>query len=89
MASAALALLRCRDRIGPVLEALASPRRIEMARAVAELDGFDDAHLKHVLEEIVRREAIALNDAVALLLGAASEQAPRALQKWAARTVGR
>jgi hypothetical protein len=89
VASAALALLRCRDRIGLVLEAVAAPRRLELARAIAELDGFDDARLKHVLEEIVRREAIALSDGVAVFLGAALEQAPRGLQKWVAREIER
>jgi hypothetical protein len=89
VASAALALLRCRDRIGPLLQAISASRRLELARAVSELEGFDDAHLKRVLDEIVRGEAIALRDGVTLFLGAASEQAPRAIQKWAARAIGR
>jgi hypothetical protein len=89
MASAALALLRRRDRIVPLLEALGEPRSLEMARAIEELEGFDDAHLKQVLADTVRREAIALDDAAALILGAASEQSPRVIRKWAARAVGR
>ena len=88
-AFAALALLRCRARIGPILETVADPRRIEIARAVAELDGLDDAHLKQVLAEVVRREDAALRDAAERALGAGSAEAPRAILKWVARVVGR
>ena len=88
-AFAALALLRCRDRMGPVLDAIAEPRRLDVARAVAELDGLDDYHLKHVLAEVVRREERTLREATALFLGAASQNAPRTIRKWAARMIGR
>ena len=88
-AFAALALLRCRDRIAPVLDAIAEPRRLDVARAVAELHGFDDYHLKHLLTEVVRREERTLGEARALFLGAASQNAPRTIRKWAARMIGR
>jgi hypothetical protein len=88
-AFAALILLRCRDRIGPILDTIAGPRRIEAARAVAELDGLDDAHLKHALQDVVRREDAELQDVAARTLGLRSAEVPRAIRKWVAQAVGR
>jgi hypothetical protein len=84
-AFAALALLRCRDRLSPILETIAEPRRNEVVRAVAELDSFDDAHLKRLLGETVRKEDADLRDFAARTLGCESAEVPRAILKWAVR----
>jgi HEAT repeat protein len=84
-AFAALALLRCRDRLAPILDTIAEPRRNEVVRAVAELGSFDDAHLKHFLAETVRNEDADLRDFAVRALGSESAEVPRAILKWAAR----
>jgi hypothetical protein len=84
-AFAALALLRCRRRIGTLIDALAEPRRNELARAVRELDGFNDARLKETLADVVRSEGKALRIAAARELGNGGAKASRALRKWSAR----
>ena len=86
-AFAALALLRRRARLAAILETIAEPRRNEVARAITELGGFDDANLKKLLAEVVRREDTALRDAAFRLLGPGSAEAPRAVLKRAARVV--
>jgi hypothetical protein len=63
---------------------VAAPRRDEVARAIAELEGLDDAHLKNILGEVVRREDSVLRDAAARSLGSCSGEAPRAIRKLAA-----
>jgi hypothetical protein len=81
-AFAVLALLRCRDRLEQVLDAVAEPRRSELARIIGESED-DETHLKHMLAEVIRREDTALRDAVAHALGAT--RASRVIQKWVAR----
>jgi hypothetical protein len=82
-------MLRCRDRLESILDTIPEPRRGEVANAIAEVDSFDDARLKDMLAETVRREDAALRDAVARILGAGSADAPRAIWKWVARGAGR
>ena len=89
MAFAALGMLRCGGRLGRMLDAIAEPRRSEIAEAVAALDGFDEGRLRDVLAETVRREDAALQDAAARILGAGSAEAPRAVWKWVVRGAGR
>ena len=84
-AFAALALLRRRARLAAILETIAEPRRNEVARAITELGGFDDANLKKLLAEVVRSEDTELRDAASQILGADSAEVPRAVLKWAAR----
>jgi hypothetical protein len=84
-----LALLRCRDRIAPLLDAVAEPRRAELTEAIDALEGFDDASLKLQLADVIRREDAALKDAAARLLGPAAASVPRAIWRWAARGVAR
>ena len=84
-AFAALVLLRCRSRIESILGALAEHRRIELAPVLSEFDGFDEARLKQILAEAVRREDAALSDAAARDLGAGMAKASRAIRKLAAR----
>jgi hypothetical protein len=88
-AFAALALLRCRDRIGPLLNTVVEPRRSEVGAAVSKLEGLDDAQLKQVLAEMIRREDEALRDAVAQVLGTGSTRVSRTMRKWVARSVAR
>ena len=84
---AALALLRCRDRIAPLLDAVAEPRRSELAEAIDTLEGFDDARVKQLLADIIRREDAELKDAAARVLGPGAAGVPRAIWRWAARGV--
>jgi len=84
-AFAALALLRRRARLAAILETIAEPRRNEVARAITELGGFDDANLKKLLAEVVRSQDTELRDAASQILGADSAEVPRAVLKWAAR----
>jgi len=85
VAFAALGLLRCRDRLEGILNAIAEPRQGAIRSAIAELDGVDEAGLKDALSETVRREDAALREGVAKLLGSAAAETPRAIWKWAAR----
>jgi hypothetical protein len=85
MAFAALALLRCRDRMAAVLAAVAEPRRSELAAALAELERSDEAHLKLTLANIIRREDEALLQNVARSLGDQMPKAPRVVRQWLAR----
>jgi hypothetical protein len=82
---AALALLRCRDRLARVLDAVAEPRRGELAAALAELEELDDARLKETLAEIIRREDEALFEVVARSMGGEIAKAPRLVRQWIAR----
>lgn len=63
-AFAALALLRCRDRLEQVLSTIAEPRRSEIERAVGEFSGFDDDRIKHELAKTIRGEDEALEDSL-------------------------
>jgi hypothetical protein len=88
-AFAALALLRCRARLAGVLDAVAEPRRSELAAAVAELEGLDDVRLKQTLAQAIRRDDEALREAVGRVLGAKASRAPRIVRQWVARGVAR
>lgn len=81
-AFSALALLRCRDRLGQILGAVAEPRRSELENALASFAAFDEIRLKDVLAQLIRHEVRAQTDAAARALGAAAPRAPRALQRW-------
>jgi hypothetical protein len=87
-AFAALGLLRCRNRIGRVLNTIAEPRRTEIAAAIAELEGIDDAGLKQLITELIRREDAELGNAVMRALGLGPTQVPRTILRWIARGVG-
>jgi hypothetical protein len=87
VAFAVLALLRCRDRIAPVLDAVAEPRRNELAKAIAEHEALDSTRLKQLLAELIRREDAELSDGAMRALGIASSQVPRAILRWIARAV--
>ena len=89
MAFAALAMLRCRERIGAIVNTIPELRRSEVAGVIAELDGFDEGRLKDVLAETMRREDTALRDRAARIQGTGSADAPRAIWKWVARGVGK
>jgi hypothetical protein len=82
---AALALLRCRDRLKTLLDAVAEPRRASLAAALGEFDGLDDARLKQILADIVQREDQVLVDVVARSLGRDIAKAPRVVRIWVAR----
>jgi hypothetical protein len=84
-AFAALALLRCRDRVSRLIDAVAEPRRSELAQAVAEHEHFDDARLKQILAQVIRREHADIREATAQVLGAAMIRAPRVVRKWIAQ----
>jgi hypothetical protein len=88
-AFAILALLRCGDRIGPLLDTIAEARRLQLGDAVAEYEKFDGTRLKQLLTELIRRENAELSDAVLRALGVTSAQVPRAILRWAARGMGR
>jgi hypothetical protein len=84
---ALLALLRCRGRLESLLEAVAEPRRSELARVAAGFDGLDDASLRQQLAETIRHEDDALRDAVVQVLGAEMSAVPVPIRRWAARSV--
>jgi hypothetical protein len=86
---AALALLRCRDRVAPLLDAAAEPRRSELAEAIDALEGLDDSRLKQLLADVIRREDAELKDEVMRLLGPGAAGVPRAVWRWAARGMAR
>jgi len=88
-AFAAVALLRCRNRLAPVLDAVAEPRRSELARAIAELEPLDDARLKQALTEKVRRLDEALRIDIGQTLGCAMARAPRVVREWIAQRMDR
>jgi len=82
---AAMALLRGRERLAPLLEAVAEPRRSELARAVAQHEQLDDTRLKQALAEVIRREHAAVRDTAAQLLGSSIVRVPRVVRLWLAR----
>jgi hypothetical protein len=86
VAFAALALLRSRDRVESILRALAEPRLHDLALVIGKFETLDAAHLKRILAETVRQEDAVLHDAAAQKLGAAVENASRAIRKLAARS---
>jgi hypothetical protein len=79
-----VALLRCRDRLALALDAVAEPRRSELARAIAELESFNDARLKQTLTEKIRRQNEALREVMGQTLNSAMAKAPRVVREWIA-----
>jgi hypothetical protein len=86
-AFAALALLRCRDRLDQVLDSIAEPRRSELVRAVEEFDGWNETRMKHALAELLRHQDSALKDAAFRALGAGGVGASRAIRRWITRGI--
>jgi hypothetical protein len=80
-----VALLRCRDRLTALLDAVAEPRRTSLAAALGEFEGLDDARLKQILADIVQSQDQALVDVAARLLGRDIAKAPRVIRLWVAR----
>ena len=77
---AAITLLRCRDRFARLLEAIAEPRRSELAQAIAQHEHLDEPHLKQVLAQVIRREHASTREKAAQVLGSAIVRAPRAVR---------
>jgi hypothetical protein len=88
-AFAAVALLRCRDRMTALLNAVAEPRRSELARAVAQHEQFDDAHLKQILARVIRHQHETVRESAAQVLGGAIARAPRVVRVWLAQEAER
>ena len=86
-AFAALALLRCRDRLHQVLDSIPEPRRSELVRAVEEFDGWNETRMKHELAEVLRHQDSALKDTACRTLGAGGVGASRAIRRWIARGI--
>jgi hypothetical protein len=84
-AFAAIALLRCRDRLPALIETITEPRRIELARAVAQHERFDEAHLRQILGRVIRAEHTAVRDTVARVAGDAVGRVPRVVRIWLAQ----
>ena len=79
---AAITLLRCRDRFARLLEAIAEPRRSELARAIAQHEHLDEPHLKQILAQVIRREHASAREKAAQMLGSAVVRAPRVVRIW-------
>jgi hypothetical protein len=79
---AAIALLRCRERLARLLEAIAEPRRSELARAIAQHEHLDEPHLKQILAQVIRREHASAREKAAQMLGSAVVRAPRVVRIW-------
>jgi hypothetical protein len=71
--------------VARLLEAVAEPRRSELARAIAQHDHLDDPHLKQILAHVTRRERASTRERAAQLLGSAIVQAPRVVRIWLAQ----
>ena len=82
---AAIALLRCRERLPRLLEAVAEPRRSELARAIAQHEHLDEPNLKQVLVQVTRREHARTRERAAQVLGNAIARAPRVVRIWLAQ----
>jgi hypothetical protein len=83
-----VALLRCRDHLALMLDAITEPRRGELARAIAEHEHFDDAHLRLRLAQVVRREHAAIRETVVEVLGGSIAEVPRVVRMWLAQEAG-
>ena len=81
---ATLALLRCRERIPAILEAVAEGRREALACAVADLEALTDPRLKELLMRTVQQEDVRLRDQVARELGESATKVSKAVRKLAA-----
>lgn len=84
-AFAAIALLRCRDRLPALIETIAEPRRSELALAVAQHEHFDEAHLKQILARVTRVEHTAVRETAARVPGNAIGRVPRVVRIWLAQ----
>lgn len=84
-AFATIALLRCRDRLPALIETIAEPRRSELARAVAQHERFDEAHLKQILARVFRHEHAALRETSAQVRSDAIGRIPRVVRMWLAQ----
>ena len=82
---AAIALLRCRERLARLLEAIAEPRRSELARAIAQHEHLDEPHLKQILAQVTKRERARTRERAAQVLGSAIVRAPRVVRIWLAQ----
>jgi formate dehydrogenase maturation protein FdhE len=82
---AAIALLRCRERLARLLEAVSEPRRSEFARAIAQNEHLDEQQLKQILAQVMRRERATTRESSAQVLGSAIARAPRVVRIWLAR----
>jgi hypothetical protein len=81
----AIALLRCRERLAPLLEAVAEPRRSELARAIAQHEHLDEPNLKQILVQVIRREHARTRERAVQVLGNAIVRAPRVVRIWLAQ----
>ena len=81
---ATLALLRCREGIPAILEAVAEGRREALACALADLEALTDPHLKELLTRTVHQEDVRIGDLVARELGEGATKVSKTVRKLAA-----
>jgi hypothetical protein len=82
---AAIALLRCRERLAQLLDAIAEPRRSELAQAISQHEHLDEPRLKQILAQVIRREHAGVRDSVGRVMGSAMVRAPRVVRIWLAQ----
>ena len=82
---ATAALLRFRERLAPLLDTVAEPRRTALARAIAQHEALDEQQLKQILARVIRREHEEVREAAAQILGSAIARAPRVVRMWLAQ----